>query len=94
VKDSQALERLEALPGDDEDLLLKGGSAVIGPDYRYVTEPLWEEPSIVYAELDLDCITEGHMLLDTDGHYSRPDVFRLEVNDKPQLNVTFTSHRG
>jgi nitrilase len=90
-KNSEALELLEALPGDDEDLLMKGGSAVIGPDYRYVAEPLWEEPGIAYAELDLDRITEGHMLLDTDGHYSRPDVFRLEVNDKLQTNVTFVS---
>jgi len=90
-KDSQALELLEALPGDGDDLLMKGGSAVIGPDYRYVTEPLWEEPGIVYSELDLGRITEGHMLLDTDGHYSRPDVFRLEVDDRPQGNVNFTS---
>jgi nitrilase len=90
-KDSQGLELLEALPGEDDDLLMKGGSAVIGPDYRYVVEPLWEEPGIVYAELDLGRITEGQMLLDTDGHYSRPDVFRLEVDDRPQGNVNFTS---
>jgi nitrilase len=89
VDDDQGLDLLEALPGDDEDLLMKGGSAVIGPDYRYVVEPLWEEPGVVYAELDLGLITEGHMLLDTDGHYSRPDVFRLEVNDRPQTNVTY-----
>ena len=90
-KDTQALELLQALPGEDGDLLMKGGSAVIGPDYRYVVEPLWEEPGIVYAELELDRITEGHMLLDTDGHYSRPDVFHLEVNDKPQTSVGFAS---
>jgi nitrilase len=93
-KDSPGLELLEALPGHDEDLLMKGGSGVIGPDYRYVVEPLWEEPGILYAELDLNLITEGHMLLDTDGHYSRPDVFRLEVNDQPQTNVTFESQEG
>jgi nitrilase len=89
---SQGLELLEALPGEDEDLLMKGGSAVIGPDYRYVVEPLWEEPGVVYAELDLDLIREGQMVLDTNGHYSRPDIFRLEVNDRAQINVTFTSH--
>jgi nitrilase len=93
-KDNPALELLEALPGEDEDLLMKGGSAVVGPDYRYVVEPLWEEPGILYAELDLGLITEGHMLLDTDGHYSRPDVFRLEVNDQPQTKVTFKSQEG
>jgi nitrilase len=93
-KDSQGLELLEALAGEDEDVLMKGGSAVIGPDYRYVVEPLWEEPGILYAELDVDLIAEGHMVLDTDGHYSRPDVFRLEVNEQPQPNVTFESREG
>ena len=91
VKDDQPLELLEALPGEDDDLLLKGGTSIIGPDYKYVVEPLWEEPGVVYAELELDRITEGHMLLDTDGHYSRPDVFRLEVNERPQSNVAFES---
>jgi nitrilase len=70
---------------------MKGGSSVIGPDYRYVAEPLWEEQGIVCAELNVDRIAEGHMLLDTDGHYSRPDVFRLEVNEQPQASVAFTS---
>ena len=76
------------VPGD---ATLWRNNAIIGPDYRYVVEPLWEEPGIVYAELDLDRIAEGHMLLDTDGHYSRPDVFHLEVNDKPQTSVSFES---
>lgn len=87
--EDRVLELLEAIPGGDEDLIMKGGSAVIGPDYRYVVDPVFEEQSIIYAELQLDRITEGHLLLDTDGHYSRPDVFHLEVNDQPQTNVTF-----
>jgi len=89
LRDDQGLELLEALPGEDGDLLMKGGSAVIGPDYRYVAEPVFDEPGVFYAELDLDHITEGQMLLDTDGHYARPDVFHLEVNDRPQTSVSF-----
>ncbi|TKJ29438.1 MAG: nitrilase [Chloroflexi bacterium B3_Chlor] len=89
--DSEALELLKALPGDDDKLIMKGGSAVIGPDSKYIVEPVFEEQCIIYADVELDRITEGHQLLDTDGHYSRPDVFHLEVNDEPQLNVTFRS---
>ncbi len=89
--DSQALELLESIPGADEDLLLKGGSAVIAPNSSYAKGPVFDEACIIYAEVQLDRITEGHLFLDTQGHYSRPDVFRLEVNDLPQSNVAFKS---
>jgi nitrilase len=85
----EALELLEGLPGDDDKLMMKGGSAIIGPDSEYLAVPVFEEACIIYADLELGRITEGHQLLDTDGHYSRPDIFHLEVNDEPQRNITF-----
>lgn len=36
---------------------------------------------ILTAEIDLDEIAEGKFDLDVAGHYSRPDVFRLVVNE-------------
>ena len=87
----EALELLEAIPGEDEDPLLRGGSAVIGPDGGYVAGPVLEERSILYAEIDLGRIREGQLALDTSGHYARPDVFRLVVNDEPQVGVVFRS---
>jgi nitrilase len=89
--DSEALELLEAIPGEDKDLLLTGGSAVIAPNSNYLKGPVFDEPGILYAEIQPERITEGHLVLDTEGHYSRPDVFHLEVNDQPQSNVTFQS---
>jgi nitrilase len=89
--DDQALELLEAIPGEDKDLILTGGSAVIAPNSDYLKGPVFDEPCIIYAEMEPERITEGRFVLDTDGHYSRPDVFHLEVNDQPQLNVTFKS---
>ncbi|NIN69165.1 MAG: hypothetical protein GTO63_31650 [Anaerolineae bacterium] len=70
-------------------MITKGGSTIIGPDSRYVADPVFEDPCIIYAELELDRITEGHLVLGIDGHYSRPDIFHLEVNEEPQRNVTF-----
>ncbi|RLJ00460.1 MAG: carbon-nitrogen hydrolase family protein [Candidatus Aenigmatarchaeota archaeon] len=87
--DSEALELLEAMPGGKEDLILRGGSAVIAPDADYVAGPVYDEPCIIYADIDPGRITEGHLFLDTQGHYSRPDIFHLEVDDRPQANVTF-----
>ncbi len=80
-------EVLEAMPGDDSRVLLDAGSAVIGPDGAYVTEPAHGTADTVWAEIDLGRIEEELMTLDTDGHYSRPDVFTLTVDDRPRRNV-------
>jgi predicted amidohydrolase len=88
---NEALELLEAMPGEGEDLMLKGGSAIIAPTSDYLKGPVYDEPCIIYAEIQPGRITEGHLFLDTQGHYSRPDVFHLEVNDQPRSNVSFKS---
>ena len=88
-----ALELLEATPGDDADLILRGGSAVIAPDSSYLQGPIYDQSLILYADIHPERAIEGHLVLDTHGHYSRPDVFHLEVDDQPQTNVSFASHR-
>ncbi len=62
------------------DLLCRGGSAVIGPDARFVAGPVYDCETIVYADIDLNRLPEEKQLLDVAGHYSRPDVFSLRVN--------------
>ncbi len=92
--ESEARELLHALPGDEHTLLQRGGSAVIAPNADYLAGPVFDEACILYADLDLDRITRGHLALDTNGHYARPDIFRLEVNDRPQSNMAFASQQG
>jgi predicted amidohydrolase len=87
----EAAELLEAIPGEEADLILGGGSAVIGPDSHYVQGPVLDTACVLYAEVCPQRIIEGHLALDTQGHYSRPDVFCLAVNDQPQVNVSFAS---
>jgi nitrilase len=90
----EALELLETIPVGDEELVLNGGSGIIAPDSEYVTGPILGQPCIIYAEIQPARIVEGNLVLDTQGHYSRPDVFHLQVNDKPQRNVSFQSPTG
>jgi predicted amidohydrolase len=59
--------------------VLRGGSSIIGPDGRYVVEPVYDEPRMLVADLDLGRVREERMTLDVAGHYSRPDLLRLEV---------------
>jgi hypothetical protein len=53
--------------------------------------PVFNEPCILYADLQPARITEGHLVLDTHGHYAHPDVFHLTVGDRVQVPVTFAS---
>ena len=71
--------------GDDE--LLVGGSGVIGPDGRWLAGPVGAQETIVYAELDMARIAEEQQALDAAGHYNRPDVFSLTVDERPQRQV-------
>jgi nitrilase len=60
-----------------EQWVLRGGSAIIGPDGSYLVEPVYEEPRILLAELDLRRIPEESMALDVTGHYHRPELFEF-----------------
>ena len=85
-----ARELLQSIAGEDDLMLLRAGSGVVGPDGRWVVEPLCDSADTVFAELDLKTVKEQLMTLDTDGHYSRPDVFTLKVNETPTSNVEFS----
>ena len=62
-----------------DHLLLRGGSAIIGPDGSYVVEPVFDEERILIAELDLKAVDKEGMTLDVSGHYQRGDLFHLKV---------------
>lgn len=83
----EALDILSSLP---DGQLISGGSAFIGPDAAILAGPLGTQSAILTADLDLAQIEEALCALDTDGHYSRPDVFDLTVNTRPQGGVRFT----
>ena len=53
----------------------------------------WEE-GILYAEVDLDWVVSRKHMLDVVGHYSRPDVFRLFVNEEKLVPMTTTKAKG
>ncbi|HUS14340.1 MAG TPA: carbon-nitrogen hydrolase family protein [Chloroflexia bacterium] len=75
---------------DPDGWVLHGGSAIIGPDGAYVQEPLYDEPGLLIAELDLARIREESMTLDVTGHYHRPDVFAfrpLPTTRSPGTNL-------
>ena len=70
--------------GDEPATIMsRGGSCIIDPLGRVLAGPDFDGPSILTADLDLDEIARGKFDFDVVGHYARPDVFRLVVNDSP-----------
>lgn len=75
------LKEKAAISGQPE-VVCRGGSCIIDPYGHYLTQPVWDEETIIYAELDMQLAAACKMEHDAVGHYARPDVLELKVNDK------------
>ncbi|MBF0753173.1 hypothetical protein E4T89_02740 [Jeotgalicoccus nanhaiensis] len=71
------------------DELTLGGSCIVNPLGEFIVEPVIGKEEILYADLDLARIPEAPFDFDGVGHYSRPDIFQLSVNEKKQTNVNW-----
>lgn len=70
--------------GDSPDaVLMRGGSAIVSPLGKVLAGPYFEGETILTADLDLNEIGRGKFDFDVVGHYSRPDVFQLVVDERP-----------
>jgi aliphatic nitrilase len=73
-----------------KQLLLQGGgfARIYGPEGSELAEPLSEtEEGLLFADLDFSLIAIAKSAADPVGHYSRPDVFRLQVNLAPAPTI-------
>jgi len=73
------LERHPAKAGSDDTWVMRGGSAIIAPNGSYVAGPVFEEPALLVADIDLDDVRREQMTLDVSGHYARPDCLSFDV---------------
>ena len=69
---------IAALP----DIACRGGSCVIDPFGHEASVTVWDKEDIIYADLDMQKVPASRMELDCVGHYARPDVLELHVNEK------------
>ena len=81
------VEELEGQP----EVMCRGGSVVISPLGEVLGGPLWDREGVIYVDLDMSEIARAKLDFDAVGHYSRPDVFQLRVNDKPLRPVSYSS---
>lgn len=85
-----------ALPEQVEPstILSRGGSCIIGPLGQVLAGPVFDEETILYADLELDEVGRSRLDFDPVGHYSRPDVFTLIVNEEPRSAVRFVTPKS
>ncbi|MHB1126806.1 MAG: carbon-nitrogen hydrolase family protein [Bacillota bacterium] len=58
-----------------------GGSGIISPLGGYLAGPVYDQETIVYADIDLRLISMAKAIFDAMGHYSRWDVININLNE-------------
>lgn len=81
--DLACYDDLESSPQE----MCTGGSAIVGPLGDYLSGPVFGKEEILIADLDLNEIAQSHLDFDVVGHYSRPDVFQLIVDEEPKKGI-------
>ena len=69
-----------------DQLVMRGGSAIIAPNGSYLAGPVFDEAAVLVANLDLALVREESMTLDVTGHYHRPELLSLQVRRGSRLS--------
>lgn len=72
---------------DDELGICRGGSAIVGPLGEELAGPVYDREEMLLVDLDLAAVTRARFDFDAVGHYARPDVFQLKVDERPRTSV-------
>lgn len=76
-----------ALGDDPETVMMRGGSAIIGPLGKVLAGPDFSGEAILYAQIDPGEVMKAKYDFDVTGHYARPDVFQLTVDTRAKKAV-------
>ncbi|MCO5156219.1 MAG: nitrilase [Aquamicrobium sp.] len=92
---ADAPEEYDCIQGNDPStVLIRGGSVIVGPLGEVLAGPVYGAEAVIAADIDLDDTIRGKFDLDPTGHYARPDVFDLVVDETPRSAVTFARQVG
>jgi aliphatic nitrilase len=88
-------QRTEIAKGTTLETALSGGcfTAIVSPEGALLGEPLTDGEGMVVADLDMALVTKRKRMMDSVGHYSRPELLRLLVDRTPHAPVTDVNRR-
>lgn len=89
VQPSPAELGIEVEGWDVDRPLIGGGSMIVGPLGDVLAGPLGPETALITAVIDREEIIRARYDLDVVGHYSRPDIFTLTVDETPRGGTVF-----
>lgn len=77
------------LSDDPEAIYSAGGSSIIGPLGQVLAGPVYDADAVLVAEIDPNEIPRARLDFDAVGHYARPDIFSLKVDETPKPAVAY-----
>lgn len=77
------------LSDDPDEVLMRGGSMVVGPLGEIVAGPVYNEKAIIYATINNDDLVKSKLDFDPVGHYARPDVLSVRVDKEEKKAVHY-----
>ncbi|MBD0788360.1 Nit6803 family nitriliase [Vibrio sp. Y2-5] len=87
-------EQIQSITSDEQmQKALRDGcnTAIISPEGKHLAPPLTEGEGLVIADLDFDLIDKRKRMMDSVGHYARPELLSLAINNAP---ATYSREMG